>query len=155
VVGKKYEHVVAKRLNDAGVNAIVPDREATFDKERSHYTRFNTDIIINPDSPTGHKILEVKSRRSTCPFTCADDFPFPDVFVDTESGWRDKEEKPDYYAIVSQDTEAIVAVDGKTRDEWKTRKVFDRDLGYMTKTLCAPKALLHDFDWLAEELCNE
>lgn len=152
MVGKKYEHVVAEKLKDAGVNAAVQDREATFDKKRSHYTRFNTDIIINPDSPVGRKIVEVKSRRGTCPFTCAADFPFGDVFVDTEAGWRDKEEKPDYYAIISQDTEAVVAVDGTTRDEWKTRKVFDKDLGYMTKTLCAPKDLLHDFDWLVGEL---
>lgn len=138
--GKRYEQVVADELRRCGVECSTP-------KVTENHTKTDVDILTESG-----RVLEVKSRRSTCVFTTPEDFPFSDVFVDTTQGWEAKEVKPYAYVIICQDTGAILWIDGKTRHLWEERKVHDRYLGYETKTLCAPKALLKPFPSLVKKL---
>lgn len=138
--GRRFEAKVAKFLRKNGIKCSCPT-------VRKDHTKREIDILLEDG-----RVIEVKSRKSTCKFTSIDDWPFPDVFVDTEQGWERKEIKPVAYIIISQDTGSMLWIDGSTRDQWITKKVFDRYLGYDSYTLCSPKELLRRIDELVDFL---
>jgi hypothetical protein len=148
--GKKFEGVVVQKLIDEG----IPESEIEWDpsdkvdrsRSRADFAKFDTDIKV------GDKVLEVKSRGNTCNFTGVGDFPFPDIFLDSEAGWEQKKVKPDYYVVISQETGGVLAVPGDTRDQWDTRKVWDRTCGFQTKTMAAPRELAIEFGEMAKKL---
>lgn len=157
--GKQYEEIIANRLIEAGIPRQFvqwevleagEDGAPVLDKGRdiTHFSKHDKDITVND------YVLEVKSRRSTCVFETVDDFPFPDIFLDTEGGWESKKEKPDYYVVVSQDTGGAIVVPGSTRDQWDCRKVYDRACGFATKTLVAPKELAIPFEEMVNEIMS-
>lgn len=139
-VGLKYERKVCEFLNENGIECTCPT-------VGENHTEKDIDILLKDG-----RVIEVKSRRGTCRYTCPEDFPFETVFCDTEGGYAAKEIKPAYYVFISQINDAIVWVDGDTRDQWHREKIYDRVLGYSTWTLCAPKELLRSVDELLEEL---
>lgn len=148
--GKIWEHKIAQILIDNGIDAVVPtDLEIKDDRDKEEFARKDKDIVV------GDKVIEVKSRADTCIFTGPDDFPFSDIFLETESGWNKKEVKPDYYVIVSQQTGGVIVVPGFTRHEWNCRRVYDKRCGFASPTLVAPKKLARDMDYLIEELRPE
>lgn len=149
--GKKFEGMVVDRLVELGIPTDQIEWNETDEKllkkwKKEDFTKYDVDIVACD------KIIEVKSRQSTCKFTCIDDFPFPDIFVDTEGGWQKKLKKPDYYVIVSQDTGGMLVIPGNTRDQWKTKKIYDKLSGFKTKTMIADKELAKSFEWMAEEI---
>ena len=141
--GRRFENYVAEVLNGRGVSAVVPGEELG---SKDEYARLDTDIVV------GSRVIEVKSRAETCVFTGPDDFPFGDIFLDTESGWNKKERKPDYYVVVSQQTGGILVVPGSTRDQWSCRSVWDKTCGYASPTLVADKKLAQPLEWLIDDL---
>jgi len=142
--GKRYESYVCEYLKDHGIDAVCPEDTSQTIQE---FTRTNQDVLLGDG-----KVLEVKSRRSTCVFTGPEDFPYDTVFVDTTRGWERKDVKPFAYVIVSQDTGAMVWIDGSTRDQWGEEKIYDKYLGYPSRTLTADKGLLKPIDELVEIL---
>ena len=148
--GKKYERIVVKKLIEAGisVDSIEWDGGSQVDarRDKGHFAKHDKDIVVNG------VVLEVKSRRDTCVFTGPEDFPFPDIFIDTEGGWEAKVKKPKYYVVISQNTGGALVIPGDTREEWTVRKVWDKDCGFATRTLVAPAILAKSFDWMVEEL---
>jgi hypothetical protein len=147
--GKKFEKLVVDALVEEGFDPEwSSDDEVLPDRNIAAYAKFDADIIVD------EAILEVKSRRSTCKFTGPEDFPFDDIFLETKSGWEAKEFKPDFYVVVSQCTGGMLVVDGKTREQWDSRRVWDRNCGYASETLVAPKDLARPFSWMVDELRN-
>lgn len=135
-----YEQMVCDFLRDNGIGCCSPET-------KENHTQLDIDVLLDDG-----RVIEVKSRKSTCVFTCPQDFPFPDIFVDTRQGWEEKKIKPFAYVFVSQDTGAMVWIPGDTRDQWVERKVMDRWLGYETWTLCADKGLIRPIGELVEIL---
>jgi len=71
----------------------------------------------------GHPV-EVKSRAVT--FHTRNDFPYPDIMVDTVKGWDAKEPKPTWVICVSQVTGAIITLVGLDKETWTAREVDDQ-----------------------------
>lgn len=140
--GKRYEAKVAKYLRKNGIKCSCPGI-------RKNHTAREIDILLEDG-----RVIEVKSRKSTCKFTGVDDWPFPNCFVDTKDGWEKKDHKPEVYIFISQDTGAMVWIDGTTRDEWWAEQIFDRYLGYKTWTLMVDKKLLRPIEELIPFLCS-
>jgi hypothetical protein len=143
--GLHHQKMVADFLSRRGVECECP--EVDYGDNIDKWTRKDIDIRVK-----GGKIIEVKSRSSTCVFTNPGDFPFDDVFVDTVAGWERKEQKPYAYVFVSQDTGAMLWVPGDTRDDWIKKHVYDSFLKYKTWTFCADRAFLRDIEELVKDL---
>jgi hypothetical protein len=71
------------------------------------------------------RVIEVKSRSLT--FTCAADFPYDTLIVDTVQGFDQKVDKPLMYICISQKTGAMLGLDvGLSREHWTVRQTYDR-----------------------------
>lgn len=68
--------------------------------------------------------LEIKSRSLL--FTSPSDLPFPDMIVDTVSGWEKKSPEPDFVVAISQLSGAMVYLPTTTRSRWERRRAYDR-----------------------------
>ena len=119
--GKKWEAIVAQELEAAGFNVTIPNCELDSiecDAERRKAAANSVDMYVDG------RIIEVKSRNYR--FTCADDFPFETIAVDTKDGFDRKADKPVVYICVSQHTGDMIALDvEKTREHWVVSKRFD------------------------------
>jgi hypothetical protein len=142
-VGKKYERIVLEYLQEHGVACSSPEVTENF-------TERDVDILLDDG-----RVIEVKSRSKTCPFTCPEDFRFPTIFVDTQQGYLLKDVKPAFYVIISQVDGSMVWIDGKTHPEWAIEQVYDSQLGYKTWTYVADKGLLRHIDDLIAELTED
>lgn len=70
------------------------------------------------------KVIEVKSRRLK--FTCPSDYPFSMIFVDTVSGYDQKDPKPVMYVCVSQETGKMICTLTRNSHLWSKTKTFDK-----------------------------
>jgi len=146
--GKKHEQAVAEALREYGLDPVIPDEDGTAYETKEEFLENDVDIYV------GDFVIEVKSRSDTCQFTSPDDFPFPDVFVDTKQGWESKKNKPDFYVIRSQSTGGMLVIPGDTSEQWDCRKVFDRACGFATWTLVANKDLAKSIEWMVDKIKN-
>jgi hypothetical protein len=135
--GRKWEAYVAHKLIVSGLEVFVPRFEVRpHVSQRSDY-RDERDMIVEG------KEVEVKSTRFG--FDRPKDFPFDPCFVDTEEKIVAKG-PPFAFLIVSQETGAIMAVPGKTRDRWVEMSGFDHKRGINVKWLGCPIGLVRSFD---------
>ena len=69
--------------------------------------------------------IEVK-HRPDLRFTCAADYKFPTLFVDTVASFERERELPlGFYTIVNADATVFAYVPPKTQSKWKKIKTFD------------------------------
>lgn len=120
--GRKWEAAVGKRFRELGCDVAAEYHEFNLTGEeaaKSDEVANTVDLWVN-----GH-IVEVKSRNNN--FTCAADFPYPTIAIDTKSGFDRKRRKPVVYVCVSQKTGCMTALDVKeTHQHWEEFKGFDR-----------------------------
>jgi hypothetical protein len=103
-------------------------------------------------------IIEVKSRNVK--FTSAEDFGRilrrkygeSDIFVDTVHGWAQKDPKPKFIFMVSRDTGAMIALPGKTEDQWKKRTKGDGTRGYVDTFYTAEPELFITMEEAVEKI---
>ena len=111
---------VCRRLKILGIDAMVPPRSKRIHVDDRDLYDDETDIIIHGTPPYS---IEVKSRDLA--FDCAHDYPYDTAFVDTVSGWNQKQPKPIAIVLVSQVTLSMVVIKGSTRPTWTIKKSFD------------------------------
>lgn len=94
--------------------------------------------------------LEIKVR--SIKFTSPEDFPYPTVFVDDQSGLS-KGPEPFAWIFVSKPTGAWVWTSCLDRDSgWEFQPVFDSMRGFTCTTLVAPSSCLRPADQLLRML---
>ena len=121
-IGRKWQEYVADKLRELGYVAEVPEAVPYEGQEKAGNFIDEEDILVNG------LVIEVKSRAYK--FTCAADFPFETIAVDTKKSFDGKTRKPVLYVCVCQETGAICALDvAKTRDSWVITRRFDRKRG--------------------------
>ena len=135
--GREREAYVAYRLIAEGLEVSVPRLRVRPTFADRHSYRDSRDMMVE-----GREV-EVKSTRFA--FTSPGDFPFDPCFVDTEEKIVAKG-PPFAFLIVSQKTGAIMAVPGKTRDEWVVMDGRDHDRGIEVRWLGCPLRLARTFD---------
>ena len=67
--------------------------------------------------------MENKSRNEE--FTCAKDFPYSTIFVDTVSGYNNKKIKPHVYIMISKPTGCLLWLPSLNADKWSIESKFD------------------------------
>lgn len=140
--GLKYEKIVYNDLLDAGIPAEMEIYHG--DK----FTQYQQDIIIKPDF-----VIEVKSRNLV--FTGPHDFPFEDAVIETVWGWNQKRVQPRAIVMISQITEAKIAINvQETKDRWTQRVQYDSLRGIESLEFFVDRKDLRPFDelknWLKE-----
>lgn len=117
--GRKWQLFVADRIRDLGYDAVVPDSVPYGGQAKA------INFINEPDILVGDVVIEVKSRSYQ--FTCAADFPFDTIGVDTKKSFDGKTDKPLIYVCVCQNSGSMTALDvQKTRKHWVEKRRFDR-----------------------------
>jgi hypothetical protein len=120
--GHFYNKMVASFLNDNGINCYAPELKiAQNSQEIREMTQTEKDIVL-----TGihDGVLEVKTSSREFGWDPAD-FPYSETIVDTVSSYEEKIIKPLAYVLVSQKTEAMVALPPSTKSRWKVRRLYD------------------------------
>lgn len=145
--GLVWEQKLAQLLRENGLdvdNPVLELRDESDVSAISDFTRNQEDLVANG------KVIECKSRSLS--FKSPDTFPYPDIIVDTKSGWERKANKPSFYVFWSDKTGELVAIDGATRSKWKERRMTDRARRMPDTFLIAPKSLLKSKEWLLQAL---
>ncbi|MBV47335.1 MAG: hypothetical protein CMN10_02050 [Roseobacter sp.] len=141
--GREREAYVAYRLIAEGLEVSVPRLRVRPSFAERHAYRDTRDMIVE-----GHEI-EIKSTRFA--FTDPGEFPYNPCFVDTEEKILAKG-PPFAFLIVSQQTGAIMAVPGKTRDRWVVMEGRDHERGIGVRWLGCPIHLVRTFDEFVRHL---
>jgi len=119
IKGILWQLYVAERFRQLGCDVDHMDISLkagpVTDRERFINSK---DLIVNG------QVIEVKSRNQA--FTCADDFPFSTLFIDTKDGFDKKVDKPVLYVCVSQNTGGMCALNvADTYKHWVVEKTWD------------------------------
>ena len=135
--GRRWEAYVAHQLIINGLEVSVPRFEVRpHVSERKRYRDVRDMVVEGRD-------VEVKS--STRDFSKPFDFPFDPMFVDTREKIESKG-APFAFLIVSQESGCILAIPGKTREEWIPQSGFDSKRGIKEEWLACPLRLVRTFD---------
>lgn len=123
--GHRYNVLVGEYLVRMGVPCEVPPlRLASTVEERAEFTRAEKDIVL-----LDGRVLEVKGVSPSFDWDPQSYRARESIIVDTESGYRGKEQKPFAYVFVSRVTEAMLFIDTKTENQWRTIVAGDRYRG--------------------------
>jgi hypothetical protein len=95
-------------------------------------------------------VIEVKSRDLY--FTCASDFPYDTIFVDTVRNWAEKKVKSLAYACASQKTHAVIVTQGWDPQFWGQDVQFDNVRKIHDTFYTAKKSDWHDLSVTIEGL---
>lgn len=71
----------------------------------------------------------VEVKRRSLDFTCAEDFPFPDIAVVRALTWDRADPKPWFFVNVNRAGTHAAIVQGKTFDQWSVREMIDKRYG--------------------------
>lgn len=125
--GHTWARHAASKLRSEGLAVQQPRlelRETIDDRGR-----FGSEEDLIVLLPGGRFLIECKSRN----LRFSDDpasYPYPTAFVDTVSGWDQKQEKPRAVILVSQQTGGMLAVSVReTTQDWTITKRRDRVRG--------------------------
>lgn len=147
--GHRYNVLVGEYLVRMGVPCEVPPlRLASTVEERAEFTRTEKDIVL-----WDGRILEVKGVSPSFGWDPKSYTARDSIIVDTESGYRGKEQKPFAYIFVSRVTEAMLFIDTKTENQWRTIVAGDRYRGLTSERfLIASISLLRPMSELLPHL---
>jgi len=147
-IGSKWAQKVADYLNSKGVICeATPMRVAKNAEEIKEFTRTDKDITFKHIPGN----LEVKSRNMAFP-SSPKMFPHDTCFVDTVSGWEQKEEKPFATVTISQLNGNMVVFPADTYDTWEQITRFDKYRGYSDTFYIIKKEYIKSIDWLVDLL---
>jgi hypothetical protein len=124
--------VVAKWLWKQGNTVIIPPIKIRPNIERRLEYSDSGDVFFIPGGGINMEngiLIEVKHRKKLI-FTCADDYRFKTVFVDTCHKYERKQVKPyAYFAVNKNMTHAAVTRVKKTIQDWRKKTIFDEEKG--------------------------
>lgn len=119
--GYGWQMFVAGYLSAQGLRVQVPPlRIRGHVRDRKQF-KDGGDLVVE-----GH-VLECKARNIH--FTCRQDLPYTELFVDTVHNWREKEVKPVAYVCISTQTQAMIVTPGKNPRKWGVTKTRDQVRG--------------------------
>jgi hypothetical protein len=86
-------------------------------------------------------VHRVEVKRLSTPFTSAEDFPFPNVIVDTAHTWEKARPKPLTYYLWNPDMTCVIIIGAHTRPQWLEKELWDGGKKRQRRFLLCPKAL--------------
>lgn len=121
--GHKYNKMVASFLSEFGIKCHAPELKiARNSHERWEMTQTEKDVVLDAIE---NGVLEVKTSSREFTWDPAE-FPYSETIVDTVSSYENKIIKPLAYVLVSQKTDAILALPPSTKDRWEIRRLYDK-----------------------------
>jgi len=137
--GRHWEVKVARRIRSWGLDVDQGALSIRDDISEAHKYAEQVDLVSY-----GY-VLEVKSRNVA--FTCPEDFPFKEIFIDTVRGVTNKH--VDIFVCISQDTKEIIALPTKsTRKHWSVTMAHDNVRNIVEKFYVCDRSHWQDEDWL-------
>ena len=159
--GLKFQSILAKKLKEEGIPIFFesiglelnPDdcSEEQYSEwlstrkdvkaSRKKYGAQDKDILI------GESKIPCECKSRDIFFSGVDSFPYPDIFIDTVSGYEKKQAKPAYTFCISQKSEAIIYTDSSPENtsKWLKKFIYDKKRGIKELNYSAPKVLWKDF----------
>lgn len=168
--GIEYQKILEEKIHNLGIaihssqisNDLSPKAGSTqykqwtesrkdLEKARKKFGEKDEDILIGK----GKILCECKSRDLE--FKDASSFPYPDIFIDTVSGYEKKKVKPTYTFCISQKTKAIIYLDTspENKDKWIKKMIFDKKRGIKELNYSAPKELWKNFSDFKNDFTNK
>lgn len=168
--GIKYQKIVKQKINELGITVHSANLEGKWDpdgkedqfkkwteerkelkKVRKEFAEKDEDILIGK----GKLLCECKSRNLE--FKNAASFPYPDIFIDTVSGYEKKEVKPAYTFCISQKTNAVIYIETspENKSKWIKKFIYDKKRGIKELNYSAPKELWKDLKHFKEEFLKK
>lgn len=154
--GIKYQKIVKEKIKQLGIEVHFANLEDELNpeageeqykkwtegrkelsKKREEFGLKDEDILIGKN-----KILcECKSRDLD--FKDAASFPYPDIFIDTVSGYEKKQIKPSYTFCISQKSNAVIYLETspENKEKWLKKTIYDKKRGIKELNYSAPKEL--------------
>ena len=143
--GERQTKLVAERLRRDGLEVEEPEKSFRREYKDRHNYRDEVDLVVN-----GCRV-EVKSRPKL-EWTTLDDFPYPDIIVDTVRKWDGHKTLPVATINVCPTTGAIIVVPGKTKGEWREGRRLDSGSGHEDDFYFAPRRTWTTYEKLVEFL---
>jgi hypothetical protein len=162
--GLKFQSILAKKLKEEGIPIFFesiglelnPDdcSEEQYSEwlstrkdvkaSRKKYGAQDKDILI------GESKIPCECKSRDIFFSGVDSFPYPDIFIDTVSGYEKKQAKPAYTFCISQKSEAIIYT-----SKWLKKFIYDKKRGIKELNYSAPKVLWKDFSQFKIDFFNK
>ena len=159
--GLKFQLILAKKLEEEGLPIFLESIEIELNPYDCSKEQYDEWLSIRKDVKASRKkygsqdkdiligknqiLCECKSRGVL--FSGVESFPYPDIFIDTVSGYEKKQVKPAYTFCISQKSEAIIYTDSSPENtsKWLKKFTYDKKRGIKDLNYSAPKALWKDF----------
>jgi hypothetical protein len=142
--GEQITALIAKKLREDGIDVTEPEK--SFRKNYSDRRKYRDEVDLYANGMR----VEVKSR--TINWTTLEDFPYPDIMVDTTKKWDSHKEKPVATINVCKSTGAIIIVPGKSESKWVKRCRTDKDSGFESEFYFAPSEVWVEYEKLVQFL---
>ncbi len=141
---KGYElqlQVATRFLADGFIVKVHPYQESKSDEY---------DIMVKPSEHSKWREVEVKGNGKF--FTCLDDFPYTNIFVETVKRREKRKKPPEYYVIVSYETMEALCIHKNTEAEWTDVRTKDTQKNLYDNFLTCPKHLAVPWDTMIGHL---
>jgi hypothetical protein len=159
--GLKFQSILAEKLKEEGVPIFFKSIGFELDVNDSSETQYNEwlsarenikavrkkYISQDQDLLIGKNQIPCECKSRGVFFSGVDSFPYPDIFIDTVSGYGKKQVKPAYTFCISQKSEAIIYIESSLENaaNWIKKFTYDKKRGIKELNYSAPKALWKDF----------
>ena len=169
--GLKFQSILAQKLKEQGIPVFYESIGLELDpnnlsqKQYDEWSRTRKDVKASrkkygekdKDVLIGSNKLSCECKSRDVYFSDVNSFPYPDIFIDTVSGYEKKEVKPTYTFCISQKSQAIIYT--KTTPEnapkWIKKYIYDKKRGIKELNYSAPKELWKDFSEFKKEFFDE
>ena len=159
--GIQFQKILAQSLQAQGIEVDSPILGKELDADFSSKEEYDSWMASRKDLKASRKkfglkdqdlligkskiLCECKSRNIQ--FSDVESFPYPDIFIDTVSGYEKKQDKPKYTFCISQKTSAIIFTDTSPaeKEKWERKFIYDKKRGIKELNYSAPKALWKNF----------
>lgn len=159
--GLRFQSVLIEKLKTQGIPIFFEsiglelDPNNTSEEQFKQWTASRKDVAASrkkygakdKDLIIGKNKIHCECKSRDFNFTCVDDFPYPDIFIDTVSGYEKKEIKPVYTFCISQKSQAVIYTESLPENckNWQKKFIYDRKRGIKEQNYSAPKNLWKDF----------
>lgn len=133
-------HYVGALFRENGHEVVVPKlRIAKTHLERGDFSD-GGDLLVTFKGHTAVRVIEVKVAKKAS-FTCKEDWPFPDVFIEGCSRMAARGHAPYAFFILSKDWGAAFVINvAETRARWHQKDRRNHNTGSVDPAWCADLA---------------
>ncbi len=140
--GHDWQQLPALFFKLHGLNVINPKLEIRKNIAEADQFINTVDLIVDGFN------LEVKSRNEK--FTSTASFPYETAFVDTVSGYDNKQQKPLAYIMISKQTGSMLCLKSTSSVPWQKQSKFDHVRKIQDEFYMCNKKLLQPLDVMVQ-----